>query len=88
MKGDETVLLVVIVVMIAFVAATVLTVLNNRHRIAEMKAKAALGAGAETEQENELLRHEVGRLQQRIATLETIVTDPAERTAREIEQLR
>jgi len=86
MKGDEIVLMVVILVLIASVAATVLTVLNNRHRLDEMKAKAALGA--EAEQENELLRDEVKRLHQRLATIETIVTDPAERTAREIEQLR
>ncbi|HEY0414389.1 MAG TPA: hypothetical protein VGD66_14735 [Allosphingosinicella sp.] len=90
MKGDEIVLLVVILMLIAFVSATVLTLLNGRQRLAEMKAKAALdaAAGADTERQNEVLRHEVGRLQQRIATLETIVTDPAERTAREIEQLR
>ena len=38
--------------------------------------------------ENEGLRSTVGRLEERIAVLERIVTDPAERTAREIETLR
>lgn len=38
--------------------------------------------------ENERLRNLVTRLQERVATLETIATDPAERTAREIEGLR
>jgi len=38
--------------------------------------------------ENERLRNLVTRLQDRVATLETIATDPAERTAREIEALR
>ncbi|WP_161808737.1 hypothetical protein [Tsuneonella troitsensis] len=38
--------------------------------------------------ENERLRNLVTRLQERVATLETIATDPAERTARAIEDLR
>jgi len=40
------------------------------------------------DEENERLRNLVTRLQERVATLETIATDPAERTAREIESLR
>lgn len=39
-------------------------------------------------QENERLTGQVTRLEERIATLERIATDPAERTAREIERLR
>jgi cell division protein FtsB len=39
-------------------------------------------------QENEVLRRTVGRLEERMAVLERIATDPAERTAREIESLR
>ena len=38
--------------------------------------------------ENANLKARVGRLEERIAVLERIATDPAERTAREIEQLR
>jgi hypothetical protein len=38
--------------------------------------------------EIEQLRHDIGRLLDRIAVLERIATDPAERTAREIEALR
>ena len=38
--------------------------------------------------EDAALRGTVGRLEERIAVLERIATDPAERTAREIEQLR
>jgi hypothetical protein len=38
--------------------------------------------------ENEKLRGQVSRLEERIAVLERIATDPAERTAREIENLR
>ena len=38
--------------------------------------------------ENEVLRRTIERLEQRTAVLERIATDPAERTAREIEALR
>ncbi|AXJ94230.1 MULTISPECIES: hypothetical protein [unclassified Sphingomonas] len=38
--------------------------------------------------ENEKLTGQVSRLEERIAVLERIATDPAERTAREIEALR
>ena len=40
------------------------------------------------DEENERLRRLVAKLQQRVEALETIATDPAERTAREIESLR
>jgi len=40
------------------------------------------------DEENERLRNLVTRLQDRVETLEAIATDPAERTAREIEALR
>ena len=40
------------------------------------------------DEETEMLRGMVTRMQERIAVLETIATDPAERTAREIEKLR
>ncbi|MFV0624641.1 hypothetical protein ACBY01_11615 [Sphingomonas sp. ac-8] len=38
--------------------------------------------------ENERLTGKIGRLEERIAVLERIATDPAARTAREIEALR
>ena len=38
--------------------------------------------------ENETLIGRIGRLEERIAVLERIATDPAERTAREIDALR
>lgn len=38
--------------------------------------------------ENERLHGQVSRLEERIAVLERIATDPAERTSREIEKLR
>lgn len=38
--------------------------------------------------ENERLTSQIGRLEERIAVLERIATDPATRTAQEIERLR
>ena len=38
--------------------------------------------------ENDRLNGKIDRLEERIAVMERIATDPAERTAREIEQLR
>lgn len=38
--------------------------------------------------ENAALKGKLGRLEERLAVLEQIATDPAERTAREIEKLR
>ena len=38
--------------------------------------------------ENEQLKGQIGRLEERIATLERIATDPAERISREIDGLR
>ncbi|SMF60413.1 hypothetical protein [Allosphingosinicella indica] len=39
-------------------------------------------------EENARLKGQIGRLEERIAVMERIVTDPAERTAAEIEKLR
>jgi hypothetical protein len=38
--------------------------------------------------ENSEMKTQMGKLEERIAVLERIATDPAERTSREIEQLR
>lgn len=56
---------------------------------------AAAGPGVEEARDNARLAHEnetlrltIRRLEERMAVLERIATDPAERTAREIERLR
>ena len=60
----------------------------------QARAKAAASGTEERqvthamEQENAGLKRQVRHLEQRIAVLERIATDPAERTAREIENLR
>jgi hypothetical protein len=45
-------------------------------------------ANARLDAENKELKQHVGQLLERVAVLERIATDPAERTAREIESLR
>jgi len=61
----------------------------------EWSGVAHKGEGPETTRkielltnENEGLKGKMGRLEERIGVLERIATDPATRTAREIEQLR
>jgi hypothetical protein len=52
------------------------------------RSVAAAEENARLAHENETLRLTVRRLEERMAVLEAIATDPAERTAREIERLR
>jgi cell division protein FtsB len=80
---------IVAILATAGVIVHLLKYLQSRH-----EAKAAAGGGAEAREnarlaeENEVLKRTVDRLEQRMAVLEAIATDPAERTAREIERLR
>ena len=64
----------------------------TRRRVTKnMKANAGETRAALLEpvqQENRELRSLVDRLENRIRVLETIATDPSQRTAREIEELR
>lgn len=55
-----------------------------------IKARRAPGAGAGAEAARQIaaLRAENDRLHERLSVLERIATDPARRTAREIEELR
>lgn len=86
--------LVPIVAIIASACVTI-TLIHYRH----LRRAQATGSGkemsvaearenAQLAHENERLRLVVGRLEERLAVLERIATDPAERTAREIESLR
>jgi hypothetical protein len=92
MDGGVAVFIVVMTSMVAL-AVIILTWMNNRHRLAAIKAAAdgRPDPGRQIEllsDENAGLRGQVGRLEERIAVLERIATDPAERTALEIERLR
>jgi hypothetical protein len=94
-------LAIVIVMVVAISAALILIVLNTwiraRHGIPTDEELALIAARGNGEAErnvpqlieqNQRLTDVVARLEQRIAVLERIATDPAERTAREIEKLR
>ncbi|GGB34720.1 hypothetical protein GCM10011380_25200 [Sphingomonas metalli] len=74
-------------------------VINNwirtRHGYAPTDNRGGQDAGPDADRkirllttDNEKLAGQVGRLEERIAVLERIVTDPAHRTAREIDSLR
>ena len=65
------------------------------NRLARTRQEAARQGSPEAERriveltrENDRLKGQLGRMEERVAVLERIATDPAERTAREIESLR
>jgi hypothetical protein len=62
--------------------------MGRRPQVASGGESGEARENARLERENEGLRLTVGRLEERMAVLERIATDPAERTAREIEALR
>ncbi len=86
------------IVLVSILASLVVTWMLVRlaHRITDSRARNSIGldateAGRELQlfaSENAGLKSHVTLLENRIAVLERIVTDPAERTAREIENLR
>jgi hypothetical protein len=77
---------------ISAIVATAWVIVKILHYRAAGRAAAIAGGdgrdNARLVQENETLRLTVERLEKRMAVLEAIATDPAERTAREIEALR
>ena len=83
--------LIPIVAIMASAWVTV-TILRYKH---QRGSAGADGASVDEARENARLAHEneglkltIERLEERMAVLERIATDPAERTAREIERLR
>jgi hypothetical protein len=81
------------VVAILASACVVIALLHFSHERAKLKQRIS-GSSEEAREnaqlagENDRLKLTVERLEDRIAVLERIATDPAERTAREIERLR
>jgi hypothetical protein len=75
---------------VAIIASTYLIAVMLKYRGRGMAAPpgAEAAENARLVRENDELRHVVGRLEERLQVLERIATDPAERTAREIESLR
>lgn len=82
-------LVLVMVVGVFFLAAVWMRNRGRHHAAAAQKAGVAAERRIESlSSENDGLKGQVGRLEERLAVLERIATDPAERTAREIESLR
>ena len=80
---------VIAIVAMVMVTAVITTWIQSRAPAKESSADGEARRKAELlEQENEGLKGQVSRLEERLAVLERIATDPSERTAREIEQLR
>ena len=84
MPIHEAVTLVLVLAILSTGAfVTLNALLEHRRKMAEIKH----GSGRRA-LENEELRETVGMLQDRLAVLEQIATDPARRTAAETEDLR
>ena len=78
------ILLIVAMVMVTAIVTTWLqTRAPGKTGVSEAKREVEL-----LTDENAGLKGQIGRLEERLAVLERIATDPAERTAREIEHLR
>ena len=84
-------ILIPVVAILASAAVIIKLIGYLQFRQAGADSPADLERARENERlarENEALRRTVDRLEERMAVLERIATDPAERTAREIESLR
>ena len=84
MEWDNPIFAIVIIAML-MVTAIITNWIQAR---AKVQSDGASRKEELLEQENAGLKQQVGELERRLAVLERIATDPAERTAREIEQLR
>jgi hypothetical protein len=87
--GPGIALTIVFVTAIVTIGVVLKTLISLRYGRSD--ARDRLGTMREVQllsNENAGLKGQVTRLEERIAVLERIATDPAERTAREIEQLR
>ena len=74
-------------------ACVIIALLHFSHERAKLRhrmsgSEEGSRENARLARENELLKLTIDRLEERTAVLERIATDPAERTAREIESLR
>ena len=81
-------MIVMSVVFCTAVAAMTNMVLSHRREMTRIKFGGDNRESSDVRLENEELKETVGLLQDRLAVLEQIATDPARRTAEEIERLR
>ena len=87
--NDTVAIFVVLMTAMVLLAALLFGWMRSRGQI--KAATSGLEASRQVEllsNENAGLKGQVSRLEERIAVLERIATDPADRTAREIDQLR
>ena len=80
---------IIVMTLIFVIGGTIQTAIKARYK--SSSAGKAVADDRKVElltAENAHLKSQVGRLEERLAVLERIATDPAERTAREIELLR
>ena len=87
---DTLAMFIVIMTGMAMVYGLIISWMKHR-RLGRAAPDGALQATRQVEllsNENAGLKGQVSRLEERIAILERIATDPSERTARAIEQLR
>jgi hypothetical protein len=86
---EKVALFVTVMTAMVLVAALIHSWMQTRTKV--KTATGSLEASRQVEllsNENAGLKGQIGRLEERIAVLERIATDPADRTAREIDQLR
>ena len=81
-------ILAFVVAMTAILAGSGLQLKQLRIKREVELAGAAEGRDLALQGENQMLREQLADLQERVGVLERIATDPAQRTAREIEMLR
>ena len=80
---------IIVMTLICVIGGIITTAIQARYKASSTGKAVADDRKVELlSAENAHLKGQVGRLEERIAVLERIATDPAERTAREIEQLR
>ncbi len=90
---DKT-LAIVILMIVAISAAVLLNLLSARTRARARIAELSIQAGEEAANttkllaENEQLRGQIAKQEDRLRVLERIATDPAQRIAREIDELQ
>jgi hypothetical protein len=96
--NDDVFIFVLMIVGISIIGGIVNNYIRVKHGYAPLDRKArrhAQGDSPDAERkitllssENERLTGQISRLEERIAVLERIATDPAERVSREIDALR
>ena len=94
-EGPTFVLGIMLISTLGYILTTWIRAKHGYPMTDERGGRAAKGDELQSERniellstENSGLKGQVSRLEERIAVLERIATDPAERTAREIESLR